>query len=189
MSEGLDGLLSPIPDSALGHVEDPAHGDVIIRVRDRTKVGDGVPDLAALIEPHTAHHGVGKTDADEDLLERTGLRVGAIEDGDIRRSHTGIIDQRVDLISHEAGLVMLVVSDVGDDRGTRARIGPQPLGSPSAVDRDHAIGCIQDRLSGSVVLLKEHGLGIGIVALELLDVADGRPSKGVDGLVRITHHA
>ena len=84
---------------------------------------------------------------------------------------------------------MLIVRDVGHDGLAGSRIGPQPLGSASAVARDHTISGIENGLRRTVVLLQQHSLGIGVVALELLDVADGRPPEGVDRLVGVTDDA
>ena len=189
LSERLDRLLGSVSDPALGDIEDTAHRHVVIGIGDRAEVGDRIPDLAPLVEAHAPDDGVGQAHPDEDLLQGPGLGVGPVEDGYIRGSHACVIDERVDLICDEAGLIVLVVRDIGDDRRTRSGISPQALGPSAAVARDHTVGRIENGLRRPVVLLEEHRLGIGIVALELLDIANRRAAEGVDGLIGIADHA
>ena len=189
LSERLDRLLRPVSDPALGDVEDAAHRHVVVGIGDRAEVGDRVPDLAAFVEAHAPDDGVGQPHPDEDLLQGPGLGVGPVEDGHVRGSHSRVIDQGIDLVCHEAGFIVLVVGDVGDDGRTRSGVGPQALGPAAAVARDDAIGGVEDGLRRPVVLLQQHGLGIGIVALELLDVANRRATEGIDGLIGVADHA
>ena len=57
------------------------------------------------------------------------------------------------------------------------------------VARNDCIGGRQDGLGGAVVLLEHDRASARVVALELLDVADGRTAEGVDRLIGITDHA
>ncbi len=50
------------------------------------------------------------------------------------------------------------------------------------------MGGIQDRLRGPIVLLELDDRGIGIVALEVEDIAQVRPAPGIDALVVVAHH-
>ena len=54
---------------------------------------------------------------------------------------------------------------------------------------DHAVGRVQDRLRGAVVLFQAYHFGFGIIPLEIQDIGDVRPPEGVNRLVRIPHHA
>ena len=83
---------------------------------------------------------------------------------------------------------MLVVGDVADDQFAITGIGPQLLLASARVAGDHRVGGRQDGLCGSVILFQQNGFGVGKVALELFDVADGGTAEGIDRLVRITHH-
>ncbi len=65
---------------------------------------------------------------------------------------------------------------------------PQPFLATPAVARYDGVGRRQDVLRRTVVLLEQNRCGIGEVAFEVLDVADGRPAEGVDRLVRVADH-
>ena len=80
LRERRDAGLGAVTDPSLGHVEDAAQVDRVGGVGQHAQVGQGVLDLAALVEPHAADDLVGQADADERLLEHPGLGVGAVED-------------------------------------------------------------------------------------------------------------
>jgi hypothetical protein len=53
--------------------------------------------------------------------------------------------------------------------------------------RDQGIGGLEDVAGGAVVLLQAHHLGVGIVALEALDVLHPRAAPAIDRLVVVAH--
>ena len=53
---------------------------------------------------------------------------------------------------------------------------------------DDRVGGVEDRLGRAVVLLEADDLGVGVVALELEDVADVGAAPGVDRLVVVADH-
>ena len=69
-----------VTDATLGNVEDTLHAHLIDRVYDRLQVRECVLYFAAVVEPGATDHLVWNVDPDEVLLQRTALRVGAIED-------------------------------------------------------------------------------------------------------------
>ncbi len=180
--------LGPVPQPALGHVQDAPDAHRVVRVDDRAQVGDRVLDFPALVEPGAADHLVGQPDPDQHLLQRPGLGIGAVEDGHIARDDLPGVDQPVDLSCDVPGLLVLVVGHVADDLRTLAGVGPQVLHPPALVAGDHRVRRGQDRLRGPVVLLQQDGARLRVVGLELHDVADARAAEGVDGLVGITDH-
>ena len=185
LGERRDHRLGPVPQPALGHVEDAAQVDVVVGVGDRAQVRDRVLDLLALVEPRAADHLVRQADADEHLLQRPGLRVRAVEDGDVAGPDAVGVAQPVDLLGDEPGLLVLGVRDVRDDLRARARVGPQALVLPAGVAADHGVGGRQDGLRRPVVLLQQDGPRVRVVGLELEDVADGRAAERVDRLVGV----
>ncbi|GIU91467.1 MAG: hypothetical protein KatS3mg011_0373 [Acidimicrobiia bacterium] len=54
---------------------------------------------------------------------------------------------------------------------------------------DHRVGGFENGGGGTVVLLEDHDFGVGVVLLEVEDVADVGPPPPVYGLVAVTHHA
>jgi len=97
-----------------------------------------------------------------------------------------LVAEAVDLAGDEGRLVVLGVGDVAHDLGAVAGVGPQVLGPAVGVLGDDRVGRAQDGLGRAVVLLEQDGPRVGVVQLELDDVADGRAAESVDRLVRVT---
>ena len=187
-ASAADARLGAVADAALGHVDDAPQVDRVAGVGEHPQVGQGVLDLAPLVEPGAADHLVGQADPHEHLFERSGLGVGAVEHRDVARTHAVVVAEPVDRPGHERRLVVLVVADVADDARAVTGLAPQVLLAPALVAGDDRVGGAQDGLGGAVVLLEQDGAGVGVVLLELLDVADGGPAEGVDRLVCVTDH-
>ncbi len=165
--ERRDGALGAVAEAPLGHVEDAAQVDVVVEVVDRAQVRHGVLDLTALVEAGAPDDLVRQADADEHLLERPGLRVGAVEDRDVAGTHALGVAEAVDLLRDEPRLLVLVVGDVADHLRARARVRPQALGLAVEVARDDGVGSREDVLRRAVVLLEQDGAGVRVVSLEL----------------------
>jgi len=84
---------------------------------------------------------------------------------------------------------VLAVRDVAHDRDAVAGGGPEVLGAPPLVAGDDGVGRGEDGLRRTVVLLEEDRPGVGVVLLELDDVADRRAAERVDGLVGVADDA
>src|SRR5699024_5084500 len=92
-----------------------------------------------------------------------------------------------DLLADVPGFVVLGVRDVPGERCARAEVGPEVLRRATFVAFDDRVRGGKDVLGGAVVLLEQDRARLGIVLLELDDVADRRAAEGVDRLVRIPH--
>ncbi len=171
-------------DAALRNVHDAAKGHRVIGVRHRDEVAERVLDFGALVELGAAQHPVGQRRSDEDLLQRTRLRVGAIEHGDIA-VFDALLVQLGDLVGDELRLVVLAVAGETDDLLTVPHRGEQLLVDAVEVVADDGVRGAEDVLRRAVVLLEQHHLRPDVVALELDDVADVRPAEGIDRLVRV----
>ena len=108
-------------------------------VRDRDQVRHRVLDLGALVELRAADHAVGQRRAHEDLLQRTGLRVGAVEHRDVAVRDAGAV-QRLDLVGDELRLVVRGVAGVADDLLAVAVGRPELLVLAVEVVRDDGVG-------------------------------------------------
>ncbi len=188
LGEDIDAGHRPIADTAAGRVQDAPQADDVVGVGDHPQVGQCVADLAPLVEAHTAHDLVRQADADEHLLEDTGLRVGAIEDGDAGGDRGPRVGELVDALRNPGRLVVLVLGDVAVDLLAGTGLGPEVLRFAVGVSCDDGIGGGQDRLGGAVVLLQQDRGRVRVVALELEDVADARATECVDGLVGVSDH-
>jgi len=109
--------------------------------------------------------------------------------GRVRTLGAGLaLEQLLHLTGHELRLGALVVHLHDLDRDTPAARRPQVLAFALAVVGDDRVGDVEDRLRRAVVLLQTDHLGVGIVALELKDVADVGAAPRVDGLVVVADH-
>ena len=181
--------IGDVADAALGHGDDAPHRDVVVLIHHGREVREHVLDLLALVEARAAHELVGDLGADEALLDRAGLGVGAVHDRDIGPARTcPVATSRLISSRDESRLVLLGVRDVARDALASAGVGPQVLGPALGVVRDHGVRGAQDRLRRAVVLLEVDDLRVGVVLLELVDVADVRAAERVDRLVGVTDH-
>ncbi len=162
----------------------------------RRQVGQRVLDLGALVEARAADHLVGDRVAPELFLEHARLGVRAVEHGDVvggegpgrpLAPHT-LVEQLADLAGDEPRLGVLVGHFDDADRCAHAARGPQVLALAAAVVGDHGVRHVEDLRGRAVVLLEADHLGVGVVALELEDVADVGAAPRVDRLVVVAHH-
>ena len=143
------------PDAALGRVHDAAQRERVRRVRDRDQVRHRILDLGALVELGAAEHAVRQRRADEDLLQRTGLRVGAVEDRDVavapcpRRAACSISSATNCASSWPEYPVKPTILSPAPI------VGEQVLGFAVEVVRDHRVGGVEDVLRRPVVLLEQ----------------------------------
>ncbi len=106
-------LHGGIAQAALGHVDDALEGEVVGRLGDHAQIGEGVPDLGALVEARAADDAVGQAELDEAVLEFAHLERGAHQDGDfvqrvIFALFSGLFLQLFDLIADTSGLFFAV---------------------------------------------------------------------------------
>jgi hypothetical protein len=178
-----------LPDAPGWRVHDPAQGHPVRRVHGQPQVREHVLDLGTIIEAHTSHHDVGHVVLEELLLDGPGLGVGSIEDRVLAEGAARAAHPLEDVANHELRLVPLVPGLVDPDPIASLAIGDEPLLLAIRVVGDEGRGCVQDGPRGAVVALQAHHLRVVEVAFEVEDVADVGTPPGIDGLVRISHHA
>jgi len=180
-------------DAAFGHVDDAQQPLRVVGIDERREVRDRVADLGALVELGAADDLVADGVAAELLLEHARLGVGAVQHrdlvGPVRPFGAGLaLEQLLHLAGHELRLGALVVDLHDLDARALPSRRPQVLALALAVVGDHGVGDVEDRLRAAVVLLQANDLGIGVVALELEDVADVGATPRVDALVVVADH-
>ena len=67
--------------------------------------------------------------------------------------------------------------------------GPQVLLAAILILGDHGIGRVENGLRRAIILFQQDRVRLGVVALEFLNIADGGPAKGINGLIGIAHYA
>ena len=122
-------------------------------------------------------------DRDVAVAQRAVLVVGPAGQEGGHPAAAAAADELLDLARDELGLLVLVVGVEQGDLRAGAAIGPELLVLAALVAADDGMGRVEDRLGRSVVLLELDDLGIGIVGLEVEDVAQVRAAPRVDALV------
>ena len=168
---GLYALDGGLADAASRGVDHTQGGDVVGGVHGELEVGHAVADLHAVEEAGAAHDLVGHAGAQEHVLERARLRVGAVEERDVVVACAGVV-QLLDAAGDPAAFVALVCGQVEPDLVAVWAAGEQALVLARAVVGDDRVGRGQDVAAGAVVLFELDRLGGGPVALEVEDVAD-----------------
>ena len=110
--------IGAVADAPLGHVEHPLHRHLVDRVDHRLQVGEGVLDLAPVVEAGAADDLVRDADAEQRLLHDPALGVGAVEDGAVAPP-LALVVEPADLVGDPLGLVALVVGVVAHDAARR----------------------------------------------------------------------
>ena len=180
LEESVEGSLADPPG---GDVQDPAQGEIVISVHQDPEVSHHVLDFLPLVEAHRSDDLMGDPLPQEDLLEQPRLVVGPVEHGDLfeppaSRGHR--TNEAQDLLGFRA----VVLGDRQLERLARRVVGPEGLADPRSVVGDDRIRCGEDCPRGAVVLLELDDGRVGVVGLEVKNVADVRSSPGKNRIVR-----
>ena len=184
----VDRAQRDLAEAALGQVHDALEGEIVVGARHDADVGDGVPDLLALVEAQAADHAVGQADGEEALLEGSGLEAGADQDGDAVEALAALL-QRLDGLADGARLLVAVPALGDADLLAVLALGPERLAEAAGIVGDQARGGGQDVPGGAVVALQPDHLRAGEVLLEAEDVADLGAAPAVDRLVVVADAA
>ena len=176
-----------LPMPRRGEFTTPLEADHVLRVHQQREVGQRVLDLGPLVEARAADDLVADAVAHEHVLEHAALRVGPVEDGDLV-ARAALVHEPLDLGHHEARLGVLVLELAHVHRLALAEVAPELLVLARAVVLDDRVGGREDRLRRAVVLLQLDDLGVGVVLLEVEDVADVGAAEAVDRLVVVADH-
>jgi hypothetical protein len=187
--EGIGALEGGLADSSRRPVDDASQRDPVGGVHDQSQVGEGILHLGPVVEAHAPHHHVGHVVLEELLLEQPGLRVGAVEDREIAEGAAVSPGGREDLPHDVLGLAAIVERLVHRDRLASSPLGEEVLALAVDVVRDHGAGPGEDGLRRAVVALEHDHFRVGIVALEIENVANVGAAPRVDRLVGVAHHA
>ncbi len=180
--------LRGIPHPAFWFINDAAQRDGIIRIGHRVQVREGILDFFALIEAGAADDPVGNPGAHEHFFQGPRLGIGAVKHRHIAVTHPATIPEPVNFRDDEMGFVAFRISHVAGDLFPAPRIRPQLFRPAPFIMGNDGIGGRENILGGAIVLLEDHAGGIREVLLKILNIADGGPAEGVNGLIGIAHH-
>ena len=115
------------------------------------------------------------------------MRVRAVEHGDLLVAEPRCV-ALLDLTGYPATFITLVGCHEHLNLLAFVVARGQTLRLPVHVVGDDCVRGIQNVARGAVILLQLHGGALGIVALELEDVAQVGATPGIDGLVVVADH-
>ena len=179
----LDGARA---DAARGEVDHAQQRIVVGRVGDQAQIGERMFHLLPLEKAQAAINPIRNRGAEQRMLQYPRLRIGAVQQRDLRLRHT-LIGQRADFIHDEARLIMIGAGAIHPDRLARAFRRPQIFAQALAVMADQHIGRIQDIALRAVILFQLDHLGHGEFGEKGLHIAGMRAAKGVDRLIVVAH--
>ena len=177
-------------DSALWHIQDTPHGDLVLSVLHGLEISDHIADLSAVVEIGAAHHVVGDASENKALFQRSGLRVGPVEHGEIPVAEVPVASAFFrDVVRHKGRFVPGRGKLPQMDLRAFSSVCPQGFGFPPRVVADHGVGRVQHVLGGPVVLLQFDHKGVRINFFKIQNIADICAAESVDGLVVIADDA
>ncbi len=187
--ELAQGAQRGVAHAALRRGDGAQKGRVVVVVDPQAKPGAQVADLGAVKERRAARDLVGDVGLAQRLLERLGLVVGAVQDGEVLpgRRRVGGGAQRLDARHGALGLVLLVVAGHHAHRLALAQFAEQRLGEQLGVRPDDVVGRAQDGRGGAVVLLQLDDLELRKVLRQLLQIVQRGAAPAVDALVVVAH--
>ena len=156
---------------------------------EQVKVGQQVFDFPTPVELDAADDAVLHSLAQAGFLQGAGLGVNPIHHGAAPGLYPFPPGQVAYLLDDKGGLFILGIGLVNHHLRTRRVLRRQFfLHSPTVVG-DKTAGGSQDGTGGAIVLLQGDSSGVRVVLLKAEDVADIGVAPGIDGLVRVPHHA
>ena len=176
-------------DAPLGHVDDPAHRQIVLTVVDGFQISQNVLDLFPGIEVHTTDDLIRHVHVHKPFLKQTGLGIGTVKDRAVMIGIFSFPHPAADVTAYVIRLLIGIVKIAQGDLVSRRIFRPEPLVFPPFVVVDHIVGRIQDVLGGTVILFQLDDGSIRKNLLEIQDIADVGPPEFVNGLVIVTHHA
>ena len=178
-------LLCFLPNPAGRYVDHAGEADLVGWIEHQPQIGDHVLDFAPPVKSLGAHQTVGHSAIEEGIFKQTGLCIGSIKDREIPALRVAIVDQLLDGVRHKAGFVPVILGLIQADELTGTTVGEELLGCAVLIAVDHAARSVQDVLNGAVVLFQQDLLALGIILLELQNIAVIRAAPAVNGLVFI----
>ena len=176
-----------VADAALGRVDDPLEGQVVVRRLHLAQIGVGVADLGPFEEARAADHRIGDLQHDEAFFEGAHLERSPHQD---RRLAITAPAPRpaLDVVGDQPAF-RLAVPDPAHLNLAAFGLGPQGLAQPALVGGDEASRGGEDMGGGAVVALQAHHLGAREIALEAQDVVHLGAAPAIDRLVVVADAA
>ena len=176
-------------DPPLRNIDDTLYRQIILPVGNRLQIAENIFDFFSLIEVHAAHQTIGNTVQDTFLLQQTGLGVCPVKHGKVGIFPACLFLFPSYVFYNRLSLLIGRIKLQEPDQIPLVVGCPKRLILPAPVIAYHSVGCVQDILGGTVVLLQLNYLSPRKCLLKAQDILDIGASEFVNGLIIITYHA
>jgi nitrogen regulatory protein PII len=186
---GHDALVGRLADAARGLVDDALERDLVGGVGEDAQVGEQIFDLGAIVEADAADDGVRQSRRRAAPLPARATARACDKRRRNRRARGLVEAQPLNGSHHELRLRPLVLGGLIAHQLAAELLGEEALLLALQVARDDGVGGVEDDLRRAVVLLQLDGVRVGMVALEVEDVAHVGAAPAVDRLVVVADDA
>ena len=183
----LDTLDGGLADTALGNVDHALGGHVVRWIDRKRQIGHDVADFLAIEESGAADDAVGHACTQQHIFEHAGLRIGAVEHRHLVVA-VALGVAPFDLARDPAAFIAFVCSHVDLHLVAFAGIGDEALFLALGIVGDHRIRRRKDVAGRTVIAFQLDRAAVGVVLLEIQDVADIGTAPAVNGLVVVAYH-
>ena len=188
ISIGLYFCKCYISNPPLGNIDNSADCQIILSIIDGLQICQNILDLFSGIKIHTSNDLVWNVGIQELLLKETGLGIGPVKNCKILIFCFPFPHLFTDLPGHIFRFLIAILELLEQDWLTLFVLRPECLLLTPSVIGDHAIGCIQDILCGTIILLQFYHLCIWKYFLKIQNIADIGATKLVNRLIIITDY-
>ena len=168
-------------------VDNPFQPEIIGTVVDDTQVAEHILDFRPVEEAGASDDTVGDSVALQGKFHGVGLGVCPVQNGVVPKTLPP--GQTNDLPGNIVALASFIAGFVHGD-GVSCGIGcPELLALSTKVVGYYGVGCIQNRLCGTIILFQTNHAASFVLAFKVENVLNGCPPEAIDTLVVIAHHA
>ena len=177
-------LHRALADAALGHIDDPLEGEIVVGRHHHPEIGHRVADFLPFVEARAADHPVRQAERDEPVLESPHLERGAHQDCDVVEAFAAALEL-LDVVADGARFLVAIPVTAQGDELALVELRPQRLAEPALVLGDEPGGSAKYMRRGTVVLLQPDNACPRKILLEAQDVVDLCTAPAIDRLVVI----
>ena len=183
----MDTVNSRQADPSFGHIDDPAHRQIVLSVVNSLQICQNIFDFPAGIEVNSPNNLVGNVHGNKFLLEKARLGIGSIQNGTVivRRPFLYTL---FDILRDKLSFVIPCVKLTQSNFFSLPVVRPKRLFLASFVITDHPVGRIQNIFRRAVVLLQLDHPGVREFLLKIKYITDICPTEFINRLVIIPHN-
>jgi len=177
--------VSNTPGRVIHH---PLEGLFVVGVEHQAQVGDHILDFLALVKGKPTIYPVGQVTLAQGLLKNAGLCVGTVKYDKIVEGIVGAEVHFLDPVGNDETLLDVRISAQHLDALPHVVLGIDRFVYLSFILGNQAIGCVDNGLGGTVILLQLEQAAFRIIFFEFEDVVNIGTPERIDALGIIAHH-